>query len=118
MTDTAIRPEAREKSGIDRLRDEEGVVQVPRLVAVEGREGFRLWVSFSDGTEGELDMSRAPDEAPAGWFDPGFFSTARIRGNGLAVVWGDEEQWDACPEAMWLMLNGHDWDDLLPPAAR
>ena len=117
MTDTAIRLAARAKSQIDRLRDEDGVVQLPRLVAVEAREAFRLWVSFSDGTEGEVDMSKEAEKAPPGWFDPGFFSTARIRGNGFAVVWGDEKQWDACPEAFWLTLNGYEWDDLLPPAA-
>lgn len=118
MTDTAVRAPAPHESGIEMLRDDDGVVQVPRLVAVEPREAFRLWVSFADGAQGEVDMSRAPGQAPPGWFEPGFFSTARIRGAGFAVVWGDEEEWDACSEAMWLTLNGYEWDDLVDSVAR
>ena len=30
---------------------------LPNPIAVEPREGFRIWLKFGDGVEGELDMS-------------------------------------------------------------
>lgn len=51
-----------------------------RLIAVEARPDFRLWVRFADGTEGEVDLS---DVAGRGVFarwteDPSEFDRVEI----------------------------------------
>ncbi len=78
-----------------------------RVVAVESRGLFRLWVRFADGTEGEADLSSWLDDPDSEgffepWRDPGFFSTVRVGDIGLGsvgVVWGNpddyEDKWDA-----------------------
>ena len=59
------------------------------VVAVEPREGFRLWVRFEDGTEGEVDLS---DLAGQGVFErwstsPEEFSQAEVDRESGTVVW-------------------------------
>ena len=78
-----------------------------RVVAVESRGLFRLWVRFADGTEGEADLSFWLDDPDSEgffepWRDPVFFSTVRVGDIGLGsagVVWGNpddcEDKWDA-----------------------
>lgn len=70
------------------------------VMAVEALDGYRLYVRFADGLEGEVDMSefvRAPD---AGVFavlaDPDMFAQAYVELG--AVTWPDEL--DLAPDAM------------------
>ena len=77
-----------------------------RVVAVESRGLFRLWVRFADGTEGEADLSPWLDDPDSDgfyepWRDPGFFSTVGAGDIGFGsagVVWGNpddyEDKWD------------------------
>lgn len=73
-----------------------------RVVAVETRGLFRLWVRFADGTEGEIDVSSYLDDPETAdyyepWRQAGFFET--VRPGRWGVVWGDpddyEDEWDA-----------------------
>lgn len=98
---------------LDALRNETGVVQIPRLAEVEGRDGYRLWARFEDGTEGEVDMLKEPDRAPARWFEAGYFASAHVRAADRAVAWADDS-WDACPKGIWLEIVGLTWSDLEP----
>lgn len=98
---------------LDALRSEDGLVQIPRLVEVEGRDGYRLWARFEDGTEGEVDMVKEPDSAPARWFEAGYFASAHVRTEDRAVAWADDS-WDACPKSIWLEIKGFAWSDLNP----
>jgi hypothetical protein len=70
------------------------------VMAVEALEGYRLWVRFADGVQGEVDMAefaRAPD---AGVFavlaDPDIFAQAYVELG--AVTWPGEL--DLAPDAM------------------
>lgn len=70
------------------------------VVAVEVLNGFRLWVRFDDGVEGEVDMSERVHSPRAGVFaalaDPEIFAQAHIEHG--AVTWPGEL--DLAPDAM------------------
>lgn len=71
---------------------------------VEAREGHRLWLRYSDGTSGEVDLS---DLAGKGvfrpWHDPTFFEAVRLDGHG-GIEWG--EHLGLCGDALYLRLRG------------
>jgi hypothetical protein len=81
-------------------------------VAVEALSGFRLWLRFADGVEGEVDLSslagRGVFEA---WKDHRVFETVRI-GEGGAIQWG--EKIDLCPDALYLRLTGKTPEEAFP----
>ncbi len=70
------------------------------VVAVEALDGYRLWVRFADGVEGEVDMAQRVRSPRAGVFavlaDPDMFAKAHI-GHG-AVTWPGEL--DLTPDTM------------------
>jgi hypothetical protein len=84
-----------------------------RLTAVEPLERFRLRLAYADGAEGVVDLS---DLAGRGvfalWNEPGTFEAVRVTPSG-AVAWGDEDEVDLCPDALYRRLTGH-----LPPDVR
>ena len=73
-------------------------------VEVEARVGHRIWLRFSDGVEGEVDLSehtgRCVFEA---WCDRAFFESVRV-GEGRAICWGDVL--DLCPDALYMRVSG------------
>lgn len=79
---------------------------IPRLLEAEAREGCRLWLRYDDGATGEADLSSLVGQGVfAAWSDPAFFASARLASDG-AVVWGDDERIDACPDALYMRLTG------------
>ena len=83
---------------------------IPRFVEIQPREGFKLWVKYSDGTEGIVDLS---DVAGRGvfslWNTPGEFEKARI-GEVGEIIWGD--RLDICPDAVYFEITGQDPEKL------
>ena len=72
-------------------------------VAVEPREGFRIWIRYEDGVEGEIDLSHLVGEGVfKAWEDRDFFENVHIADR--AVMWGDEI--DLCPDALYMRLTG------------
>ena len=97
---------------IDDFRGWEPSPSLPRPIAVEPREGFRVWVKFDDGVEGELDYSDIPrDGVFAVWNDPEFFERVHIDRYG-AVAWSDEL--DFCPDAMYMDITGKTVEEHMP----
>lgn len=83
-----------------------------RPVAVESRNGFRIWVKFQDGHEGEIDLSHlAGNGVFEAWDDRAFFDSVRINSYG-EVAWGDEI--DMCPDALYLQLTGKPVEEIWP----
>ena len=88
----------------------------PRLLEAEPREGCRLRLRYDDGASGEVDLSSLVGQGVfAAWGDPAFFASARLTSEG-AVVWGDDERIDACPDALYMRLTGKTPEELLPAA--
>ncbi len=81
-----------------------------RPVAVEAREGRRIWLRYSDGAAGEVDLS---DVAGKGvfkaWDEPGCFEQVYIAPH-RAIAWSDDLE--LCPEALYMELTGKTWDEL------
>ena len=81
-------------------------------ITVEARDGYRIWLQYSDGTSGEIDLS---DLAGRGvfraWNAPGCFESVRIAPH-RAITWNDEIE--LCPDALYLELTGNSAFDEIP----
>lgn len=79
---------------------------------VEPLSGHKIWIRYSDGAEGEVDLS---DLAGRGvfqlWDRPGEFEKVHI-GPGNAISWTD--QVELCPDSVYLKLTGKSPEDIFP----
>lgn len=81
-----------------------------RPIEVGPRERFRIWIRYSDGAFGEVDLSHlAGRGAFAAWNEPGYFDKAYIAPH-RAIAWGDELE--LCPDAMHMQLTGKSFDEM------
>ncbi len=86
-----------------------------RPIEVKPRNGFTLWLRFSDGAEGVVDLSRLAGRGVFRcWNDADAFEAVRVAEHG-SVVWGDELE--PCPDALYLQVTGKAVHDLMPGAA-
>ena len=77
--------------------------QRARPVEVRALNPYRIWLSYDDGTEGEVDLSHlASRRLFAAWSDPDFFAGVRIEPGGY-VAWN--EDLDLCPDALYRRLR-------------
>ena len=83
-----------------------------KTVAVKALSGFRLWLRYSDGVEGEIDLS---DLAGKGvfrvWDDLKVFEQVRLGEHG-EIAWNDEVE--LCPDALYLKLTGKRPEEVFP----
>ena len=87
---------------------------IPALLEVDPREDYCIWLRYNDGVCGEVDLSGIPRTGVfAAWKDRAFFQTAHLDGQG-AVVWGEDEQLDACADYLYMQLTGKTVEELLP----
>jgi hypothetical protein len=81
-----------------------------RLLEVKPLSGCRLWLHYSDGTEGEVDLSHLAGKGVfARWTVPGEFEQVRLSDHG-APAWG--ESIDLCPDSLYLELTGRRAEDV------
>ena len=75
-----------------------------RPVSVQPRPGFRIWIEFSDGAGGEIDLS---DLAGKGvfeaWAEPGCFERVHVASH-RAIAWNDDLE--LCPDALYMEITG------------
>ena len=80
-------------------------------IAVEAREGHRIWLRYADGVEGEVDLSHLAGQGVfAAWLDPAFFRQVHIAEYD-GIAWNDEI--DLCPTALYLELTGKSPEEVL-----
>ena len=89
-----------------------------RATKVEARPGFRIWIRYDDGVEGEVDLSDLAGKGVfAAWDERSVFESVGL-GPGGSVAWpGDIE---LCPDAIYLRLTGKRPEEIFPaltPAA-
>ena len=81
-----------------------------RALEVEARQGRRIWLRFSDGSAGEVDLS---DLAGRGvfraWDRRDVFEGVYVAPHG-AVAWNDEIE--LCADALYLELTGRSAEEL------
>ncbi len=81
-------------------------------VEVQARQPYQIWLRFSDGTEGEVDLAHLAGKGVfKAWSDPSFFADVDID-NGGAVCWGDSI--NICPDALYMRLTGISLEEYMP----
>ena len=86
------------------------MVVLIRPTAVEPREGYCIWLRYSDGTAGEINLAHlARFGVFKAWESCGSFETVRITPDG-GIAWGDDIE--LCPDALYLQLTGMFVSDL------
>jgi Protein of unknown function (DUF2442) len=83
---------------------------------VEALPGYRIYLEFSDGSKGEVDLS---DLAGKGvfqvWNDPNYFPKVHI-GDHREIKWDDEIE--LCADSLYLKLTGKSKEELFPKLQR
>jgi len=84
-----------------------------KIIAIEVRENYRVWLRFDDGAEGEVDLSVHVGKGVfAPWADYGFFRKATVGESGRTLTWPGAL--DLCADALWLQVTGKKPEDLFP----
>ncbi len=75
-----------------------------RATQVEPRDGYHIWLSYSDGTAGEINLSHlAGHRVFKAWNDRKCFEMVHITSYG-AIAW--ENDIELCPDALYMQLTG------------
>ena len=87
-----------------------------RPTEVEPREGYRIWLRYTDGADGEVDLSHLAGRGVfEAWDDRACFETVHIAPSG-GIAWG--EVIELCPDALYVQLTGKSVADVIPGADR
>ena len=96
-----------------------GLVDID-VVGVKPLEGFRVWVRFNDGEQGEIDLAEYAEKP---WFKPwqerAVFESVHISPND-ALIWGDdpdESDMAVCILSLYMKLTGKSWQELGRPTS-
>ena len=85
-----------------------------RPTAVEPRDGYRIWLRYSDGVTGEVDLSHLAGRGVfEAWNDRVCFEAVRITEYD-AVAWSEELE--LCPDALYMQLTGKSVEEVMPGA--
>ena len=83
-------------------------------IAVEPREGYRIWLRYSDGAAGEVDLSElAGGGVFSVWDDRTCFEAVYLTEYG-AITWSEELE--LCPDALYMRLTGKSVAAVMPRA--
>ncbi len=87
-----------------------------KIIEARALDPYRLYVKFSDGTEGAIDLSALAGKGVfASWDDPTFFQQVQINLTGRSLEWGNLI--DLCADSLYLSLTGRDVQELFPNLA-
>ncbi len=87
-----------------------------RPVSIRALPHYRVYVKFSDGAEGEVDLSDLAGKGIfAAWNNYNFFERVHL-GAHRQIQWSDEIE--LCPYALYMKLTGKTLDELFPELAR
>jgi hypothetical protein len=80
--------------------------------SVRALSNYRLYLEFSDGVGGEVDLSDlAGGEVFGPWRDPSFFERVHI-GPNREIKWNDEIE--LCADSLYLRLTGKTPEEFFP----
>lgn len=84
----------------------------PKLIEIKPRPNYRLWLKYSDGIEGEVDLSSNVGKGVFSlWNDVKNFEKVKIGKSG-EISWSDEVDIDST--AMYLRITGKKPEDIFP----
>jgi hypothetical protein len=81
-------------------------------VQVKALSDYKLWLKYSDGVAGEIDLSHLAGKGVfAVWDDYAAFEQVYIGKSGQ-IAWTEEI--DLCPDALYMELTGQSPEQLFP----
>jgi len=87
-----------------------------KIIEARVLDNYRLQLKFSDGAEGEVDLSSLAGQGVfAAWNDPTFFKRVQINSSGRSLDWGD--QIDLCADSLYINVTGQTAQELFPKLA-
>ncbi|MBI4551136.1 MAG: DUF2442 domain-containing protein [Candidatus Latescibacteria bacterium] len=85
---------------------------MPKPIEVKPLDHYCLWLKYSDGIEGVVDLSNLVGKGVfALWNDEHAFQQVHLGPSG-ALAWS--EQVELCPDALYLKLTGKTPEELFP----
>lgn len=86
----------------------------PVPVCVEARSGYTIFVEFSDGQLGEVDLSEwSNKDVFKRWKNREFFESVHVD-DRKAIAWGPDDDLDVCADTIYMMLTNITAEDLFP----
>lgn len=83
-----------------------------KLIEVRALPGYKLWLRYADGAEGEVDLSEFAGRGVFKlWDDYDRFEAVYIGEQGQ-IAWSDEI--DLCPDALYLRLTSKRAEEVFP----
>ena len=83
-----------------------------KLIQIKALPNYMLWVKFSDGVEGEADLSHLAGKGVFSlWNDYSAFEKVYIGKSGQ-IAWTDEI--DICPDTIYMTVTGKTPEQLFP----
>ena len=78
-----------------------------RPVQVEARDGYKIWVKFDDGVEGEVDLSNLVSRGGLfkSWEDREFFELVSVADYN-AIKWGEGGFHELCGDSLYMKITG------------
>lgn len=87
-----------------------------RPVEVKALQGYKIWVRFADGVEGQVDLSYLAGRGVFSlWNDSKAFQEVHI-GSGGEIAWNEDV--DLCPDSIYLKLTSKAPEDVFPHLMR
>jgi hypothetical protein len=87
-----------------------------RPTLVRALPNYRIYLEFSDGEKGEVDLSDLAEKSVFGpWRDYSFFESVHI-GPHREIRWNDYIE--LCPDSLYLKLTGKTPEELFPKLRR
>jgi hypothetical protein len=87
-----------------------------RPISVRALPNYRVYLEFSDGVKGEVDLSDlAGKDVFLAWENYSFFEKVHIGGHH-EIKWNDEIE--LCPDSLYLKLTGKTPEELFPRLRR
>ena len=82
-------------------------------VSVEARDGYKIWLSFNDGVEGEIDVSDVVDyEWFKPWQDRDVFEDVRIASQ-FDITWNDDVNMSMCTMSLYAEITGKPFEEVV-----
>jgi len=86
---------------------------VVKPVEVRALPAYKIWIRFSDGSQGEVDLSPLLGKGVfAAWREKGQFEKVHIDAERGAIAWGGDI--DLCPDTLYMRITGKKPDDIYP----
>ena len=87
-----------------------------KIIEARALDPYRIYVKFSDGEEGAVDLSAwAGQGVFEAWDDPAFFERVQINSTGRSLEWGGLI--DLCADSLYMSLTGRAPQELFPRLA-